>query len=430
MSKKIVAVQASHDTKFAQGSLFNGFFSNGSKLAFHKDAIIDARGRRVFDMISRACAAGAYPYQLALEGRSGPWVQAEGRDMLMLSSYDYLGLIGDPRVDEEAIEAVRKYGTGTGGVRMLTGTVDIHHQMEKELAAFKGTAEAITFSSGYLANLAVVSALLSPQDRVVMDALSHRSLLDACRLTGVPVQRFAHNDPASLRKELKSGAPANRTLIIADGVFSMDGDVCRLPELIELKKEFGCFLMVDESHATGVLGAHGRGTDEHFGVRASDVDIWTGSLAKAIPSNGGFAAVSQEIGIFLQHAAAPFIFSAALCPAAVAAVRATLRILEREPERVVRVRQNAAFFREGLQAMGYDTALSETAVIPVILGEDAKAVLFAGRLRELGILVTPVLFPAVAQNGARLRLCVTAAHSTQDLEFALEAFRGLRSHAI
>lgn len=427
MSDKHIGVTTGHDVKVADGGLFNGFFSDGPRLGFQKDQIIDARGRRVFEMIHRACSAGAYPYQLALDGRSGPWVQAEGRDMLMLSSYDYLGLIGDRRVDEEAVEAVRKYGTGTGGVRMLTGTVDIHHQMERELADFKGAAEAITFSSGYLANLAVVSALLSPQDRVVMDSLSHRSLLDACRLAGVPVQRFAHNDADSLRKELLSGPAANRTLIVADGVFSMDGDICRLPDLVELKKEFGCFLMIDESHSTGVLGAHGRGTDEHYGIPTTEVDIWTGSLAKAIPSNGGFAAVSQELAIFLQHAAAPFIFSAALCPAAVAAVRATLRILKNEPDRVERVQRNAEFFRDGLRSLGYDTAMSETPVIPVILGEDATAVLFAARLRELGILVTPVLFPAVAQNASRLRLCVTAAHTIQDLEFALDAFRTLRN---
>jgi glycine C-acetyltransferase len=413
--------------KCAQGGLFNGFFSRRPKQTFGKANLIDARGRRVFDMVSRACDAGAYPYQFPLEGRSGPWVRAEGRDMLMLSSYDYLGLIGDPRIDECAIEAVRKYGTGTGGVRMLTGTVDLHHQMEKELAAFKGTAEAVTFSSGYLANLAVVSALLCPQDRVLLDALSHRSLADACRLAGVPVQRFAHNDPESLRRELSSGASANRTLIVADGVFSMDGDICRLPELVELKKEFGCYLMIDESHSTGVLGTHGRGTDEHFGIPATDVDIWTGSLAKGIPANGGFAAVSQELAIFFQHAAAPFIFSAALCPSSVAAVRATIHIMETEPQRVARLATNADFLRGGLRELGYDTGMSETPIIPVILGDDATAVLFAARLRELGILVTPVLFPAVAQNAARLRLCVTAAHSTQDLEFALDVFRSLRN---
>ena len=226
--------------------------------------------------------------------------------MLMLSSYDYLGLIGDPRIDDAAVDAVRKYGTGTGGVRLLTGTIDLHHQMEKELAAFKGMAHAVTFSSGYLANLAVVSALLAPQDRVLLDSLSHRSLVDAC-----PCQRhpppLAHQRSRLAAPGTEACPSSGRTLIVADVVFSMDGDICRLPELIALKKEFGCYLMIDEAHASGVLGATGRGTDEHYGVAATDVDIWTGSLAKAIPSNGGFVAVSQEIGIYLQHVAAPFI---------------------------------------------------------------------------------------------------------------------------
>lgn len=410
----------------SSGGLFNGFFKDNKKQRFQKDDLIDARGRRAFEMLASACASDVYPYQVALEGRSGPWVQTEGRKMLMLSSYDYLALIGDPRVDQAAVEAVQKYGTGTGGVRMLTGTIDLHHKMEKDLAAFKGTAAAITFSSGYLANLAVVSALLGPQDRVIMDSLSHRSLVDACRLAGVSVQRFRHNDPCSLREELQSGPTSCRTLIIADGVFSMDGDICRLPELVEIKKEFGCFLMMDESHATGVLGRGGRGTDEHFGIAANEVDVWTGSLAKAIPSNGGFAAVSEELAIYLQHAAAPFIFSAALCPAAVAAVRASLAILESEPERVARLRNNASFLREGLQELGYDTGASETAVIPVILRDEAPTATLARRLRDFGVLVTPVMFPAVAQGSARLRLCVTAAHTSQDLEFALDAFRQAR----
>jgi glycine C-acetyltransferase len=207
----------------------------------------------------------------------------------------------------------------------------------------------------------------------------------------------------------------------------MDGDICRLPELIALKKEFGCYLMIDEAHASGVLGATGRGTDEHYGVAATDVDIWTGSLAKAIPSNGGFVAVSQEIGIYLQHVAAPFIFSAALCPAAVAAVRATLDILRSEPERVTRLRQHANFLRSGLRELGYDTGKSQTPVIPVILGDEAATTIFAGRLRDLGIVVTPVIFPAVAQGSARLRICVTAAHTRQHLESALDAFRQLQA---
>ncbi|MBS1873341.1 MAG: aminotransferase class I/II-fold pyridoxal phosphate-dependent enzyme [Acidobacteria bacterium] len=408
------------------GGIFNGFFANGKNRVYKRESLVDGRARRVFDLMAQACELGVYPYQMALQGRSGPRIQAEDRQMLMLSSYDYLGLIGDPRVDDAAIDAIRKYGTGTGGVRMLTGTTDLHHEMEEELAAFKGTAEAITFSSGYLANLAVVAALLTPQDRVILDTLSHRSLVDACRLSGVQIQRFQHNDPDSLRHELKSNTTAMRTLIISDGVFSMDGDICILPELVAIKKEFGCYLMIDESHSTGVLGKHGRGTDEHFGVDPKDVDIWTGSLAKGIPSNGGFACVSQELGIYLQHAAAPFIFSAALCPSAVAAVRATIAILLEEPERVARLSENAKFLRDGLRELGYELGNSKTPIIPVILREEATAALFAGALRDRGIMVTPVMFPAVAMGSARLRLCVTAAHTRENLEFALGVFKELK----
>lgn len=419
----------SHSTRIfstGSGDIFNGFFESGKKWKFHKEELVDGRARRVFESMGLACEHGVYPYQLPLEGRSGPWVQAEGRQLLMLSSYDYLGLVGDPRIDEAAIEAIHKYGTGTGGVRLLTGTIDLHHQMERDVAEFKGVSDAITFSSGYLANLAVIATLLTPQDRVILDSLSHRSLVDACRLAGVPLQRFRHNDIDSLRHELANGPAANRTLIVSDGVFSMDGDICPLPDLIEVKREFGCFLMIDESHASGVLGTNGRGTDEHFGVSADEVDIWSGSLAKAIPSNGGFVAVSQELAIFLQHSAAPFIFSAALAPPSVAAVSAALAILKREPERVARIRRNAEFLRAGLQDLGYDTGWSETAVIPVIMRDERSAALLAGGLRERGIAVTPILFPAVPLGSARLRLCVTAAHSIEDLEFALDGFRRMR----
>ncbi len=260
-----------------------------------------------------------------------------------------------------------------------------------------------------------------------MDALCHRSLTDACRFAGVQLQRFRHNDLDSLRQEIQNGQPANRTLIITEGVFSMDGDICRLPEILEITRSSGCFLLVDDSHATGVLGAHGRGVDEHFGIPASEVDIWTGSLAKAIPATGGFAACSQELAIFLQHAASPYIFSAAMNPASVAAIRAGLAILALEPERVARIAENAEFLRSGLRSLGYDTGLSETAVIPVILNDEATTGLFARRLRDFGILAAPVLFPAVPQNLARLRLCVTAAHTRAHLEYALDVFEKMRN---
>jgi glycine C-acetyltransferase len=406
----------------SSGRLFDGYFSPERSWKFAKSDLIDARGRRLFETTALACNADAYPFQIPLEERTGPEVRADGHSMLMLSSYDYLGLIGDPRIDAAAIEAIKKYGTGTGGARLLTGTTDQHQQMEQDLAAFRGTEAAITFSSGYAANLAVIGALFGPADRVIMDALCHRSLTDACRFAGVQLQRFQHNDLESLQQEIENGPPANRTLIITDGVFSMDGDICRLPEIIEIKKKFGCFLLVDDAHATGVLGTHGRGVDEHFGVAAGEVDIWTGSLAKAIPSTGGFVAGSQELAIFLQHGSSPYIFSAALSPASVAAIREGLSILAQEPERVTRIEQNASFLRCGLQNLGYDTGLSETAVIPVILKDEVTTALFARRLRDHGVLAAPVLFPAVPQGSARLRLCVTAAHTRAHLEFALEVF--------
>ena len=411
----------------SSGEMFQGFFAEKRHDSYKKHDLIDTRGRRLFENAARACAHDAYPFQAPLSTRPGPVVEMDGERMLMLSSYDYLGLIGDPRVDEAAIAAIRKYGTGAGGVRLLTGTLDIHKELEESLAEFKGTEAAITYTSGYAANLAVISALLGPADRVIADTLSHRSLMDACRLAGVQIQRFAHNDPRSLRHELENGPEANRTLIIADGVFSMDGDICRLPELIALKKEFDCYLLIDESHASGVVGRHGRGTDEHFGVPTDEIDIWTGSLAKAIPSNGGFVAVSQRMSIFLQHGSAPFIFSGALAAPAAAAVLATLKILKEEPERVARLQANAAFLRDGLRSLGYDTGLSQTAIIPVMFGSDDKTALFARKLRDYGILVSPVLFPAVTQGTARLRLCVTAVHTTEQLQFALDVFEKMRS---
>ena len=414
----------------SSGEIFDGYFTEGRTWSFKKHDLLDARARRLFESAALACSVDAYPFQAPLTHKTGPCVLTDGHEMLMLSSYDYLGLIGDPRIDAAAIEAVKRYGTGTGGVRLLTGTLELHREMEQALADFKGTEAALTFTSGYVANLAVISSLFGPADRVIADTFSHRSLMDACRLAGVQVQRFEHNDPDSLRREIQNGGAngigANRTLILADGVFSMDGDICCLPELVAIKKEFGCYLLIDESHATGVLGARGRGTDEHFGVDPNEVDIWTGSLAKAIPSGGGFVAGSRELMIFLQHASAPFIFSGAMPAPAAAAVLAAIRIVGQEPERVDKIRSNAAFLRGGLQDLGFDTGLSQTAVVPLMLYDDARTALFARELRNRGILTSPVMFPAVAQGSSRLRLCVTAAHTEEQLQFALDVFATLR----
>jgi glycine C-acetyltransferase len=415
------------DRTFASsaGEMFGDYFSPARSWSFGKSGLLDARARRVFENTALACAMDLYPFHMPLEAKAGPNVIADGHPMLMMSSYDYLGLIGDERIDRAAIAATQQYGTSTSGARLLTGTLDIHRKMEAELAAFKGTEDSLTVSSGYMANLAAIYGLFGPGDRVIIDELCHRSLHDACRMTGVQVQRFRHNDPQSVRDELQKPNQANRTIIISDGVFSMDGDICCLPELVALKKEFGCFLLIDEAHASGVLGATGRGTDEHFGIPTGEIDIWTGSLAKSIPANGGFVAVSQEVAIFLQHASSPYIFSAAMTAASVAAISTGLRILRDEPERVTRLRQNGDFLRAGLQRLGYDTGLSETAVIPVILKDETKTALIARSLRDHGIIAAPVMFPAVAQGSARLRLCVTAAHTMEHLQHVLDVFEAL-----
>ncbi|HXY20962.1 MAG TPA: aminotransferase class I/II-fold pyridoxal phosphate-dependent enzyme [Gemmatimonadales bacterium] len=406
---------------------FDGFFEDGAGAEAPGGLLDHERARRWLELVGWGSRTGLYTYQIPLDGRCGPHVTVGGRRMLMLSAYDYLGLIGHPAVERAAVEAVRRHGTGSGGVRLLTGTTAAHRELERELAAFKRTPAAVAFSSGYMATLGVVGALLGPDDRVVLDACAHRSVIDACHLARVPFRPFRHNDPAALEEALRRGPRARRTLIVVEGIYSMDGDVCPLPAIVELKRRYGAFLMVDEAHSFGVLGASGRGVDEECGVASSDVDVWMGSLSKAIPSNGGFLAGGRALIYYLQHGAAPFMFSAALCPAAAAAAAESLRVLAAEPERLARLRDNAARLRAGLQETGYDTGASSTPIVPVMLGSDEAAFRTARRLFDLGILASAVIPPAVPHGAARLRLCATAAHARADIDDALEAFAGLRA---
>ena len=406
---------------------FHGFFATGARRTEPPGALLDLiAADRWFEVLQWGAEEQLYTYQQPLEGRAGPRVSVGGRSMLMLASYDYLGLVGHRAVEAAAVAAVRRYGSGTGGVRMLTGTTTLHHALEQELATFKEVEAAVTFSSGYVANLAVISALVGPRDRVIMDARAHRSCRDACALARVPVRTFRHNDMESLRQELERDGAARRTLIVVDGLYSMDGDVCPLRELVTLKAGYGAFLLVDEAHSLGVLGEEGRGVHEHFGLPAAAVDVWTGSLSKALPSNGGFAAGSRALVIYLQHAAAPFWFSAALCPAAVGAALEALHVLQREPERLAALRRNATLLREGLRDRGYDVGASAGPIVPVIVGTSEEAWKLARRLFDLGVLAPAVVHPAVPMESARLRLCATAAQSEAHLDEALLAFERAR----
>jgi 8-amino-7-oxononanoate synthase len=413
------------------GDPFDGFFARRARPVAEPGALLDTAAAHAWmELVQWGSHTDLYTFQVPLDGRSGPRVEARGQPMLMLSSYDYLGLIGHPAIEEAAVEAVRAFGTGTGGVRLLTGTNALHRELEDEISRFKGAEAAVTFSSGYTAALATISALFGPRDRVVLDARSHRSVIDACKLAGVPFRRFAHNDPDALDRELSRETTACRTLVVVEGIYSMDGDLCPLPEIVEVKRRHGAFLMVDEAHSFGVLGRTGRGIDEHWGIDSGEVDLWMGSLSKAIPANGGFVAGRRDSMIYLQHGAAPFMFSAALCPAAAAAARAALRVVAAEPERRTAMRRNALRLRDGLRGLGYDTGASQSPIVPVVLGADDAAFRLARDLFARGIIATAVIPPAVPRRAARLRLCATAAHTAADIDEALEAFRALRPAAV
>ena len=397
---------------------FHGYFDREAPIPEGADP---ARSRPWFDLLGWGVPAGLYTYQRTLEGRSGARVRVGGRDLLMMSSYDYLGLIGHPRIEAAALEAIRAYGTGTGGVRLLTGTNGLHHDLEKRFAEFKGAEGAIAFSSGYLANVGVVSALVGPRDWVVADERVHRSILDGCRLARARIRTFHHNDPAAAEDALSRRPEGTRVLVIVEGLYSMDGDVCPLPDFLALKKRHGALLMVDEAHSLGVLGATGRGLHEHFGIAGREVDLWVGSFSKAIPSVGGVVAGSRGVMIYLQHEAAPFMFSAALCPAATAASSAALDVILEEAWRVDRVRENAEALRRGLHDRGFDTAESQGPIIPVILGGERRTWTVARRLHDSGIYATAVVHPAVPRGSARLRLCAMATHTLEDYDEALDA---------
>jgi glycine C-acetyltransferase len=294
--------------------------------------------------------------------------------------------------------------------------------LERRIAALKGSDAALTVSSGYLANLGVIPALVGRADRVLLDARCHRSLVDGCRLAGVTHEFFAHNDMASLERLLSRTSSAGTRLIVVEGLYSMDGDLCPLPQLVDLKKRHGALLLVDEAHAFGTVGGRGLGIHEHFGIPARAVDFWVGSLSKAIPANGGYIAASATDVLYLQHEAAPFMFSSALCPSAVASALAALDLLVAEPHRVAAVTDNSCALRTGLQQLGFDTGASTSPIIPVIFREEVQAWTAARRLLDAGIWATAVVPPAVPRGQARLRLCVTAGHTQADIDQVLRAF--------
>jgi glycine C-acetyltransferase len=359
--------------------------------------------------------------------RGSPYVSLDGERYLMMSGYSYLGLGGDERVVEAAKAAVDRYGSGNIGVRALAGSIPLHEELEVEVARFVGREHALVFGSGYAANVGTVCALAGPGDTVLIDKYVHASIVDGCRLSGATVTRFRHNDPDHLDRRFQLADKSGLRLVIVDSVFSMDGDIAPLPELRKVCDAHGALLMADEAHALGVIGPTGRGIEEHFG--GSDlVDVKVGTLSKGIPSMGGWVAGPALLTGHLKYHARPFLFSAALGPAQAGAALEALRILDREPERVLHTQRESARLRNILAEAGMQTGQSETAVIPLIAGSDERAYDFATACRRAGVIALPVVSPAVPTGLARLRIAVTAGHSTADIDVAAEAFLTAARH--
>lgn len=349
----------------------------------------------------------------ALESAPGPRICHAGRELLQLASGDYLGLADDPRVKAAAARALATFGAGTGGSRLTTGTVPLHIRLEEGLAAFSGSEAALVFSSGYAANVGLLPALCGKGDVIFSDALNHASIIDGCRLSGGRVVVYPHNDMAALdRLAREHGGP--RRLVVSDAVFSMDGDVADLPGLLEVARRHGLITVLDEAHALGVIGRTGRGIAEHFGLAGQGPDIFTGSLSKALGADGGYARGPAALMEWLRHKGRSFVFSTALSPASAGAALAGLAILRDEPWRVARLRENTAFFRGRLHACGVE-APGESAIVPLMAGDERLAVAAAERLREAGILISPIRYPTVARGAARLRAALRADHEAADL---------------
>jgi len=364
---------------------------------------------------------GLYRKLRVLEDEQKPHTTFDHRLVVNLSSNNYLGLTTHPRLRERALEATRRFGVGTGSVRTIAGTMAIHMELERRLAEFKQTEAVVVFQSGFAANAGTVSAILGKDDIVVSDELNHASIIDGCRLSRATIKVFAHRDVDAARAVLKS-LPANkRALLITDGVFSMDGDLGPLPELCTLAEEYGCIMMVDDAHASGVFGRNGRGTIDHFGVHGR-VDVQVGTLSKAIGVLGGYVAGSRDLVEFLHHRARPFLFSTSHPPAVAAACVAAIDVLLDEPGIIERLWDNTRFFKAGLAKLGFNTGASESPITPVIVGDGALAMTLSDRLFEAGVFAQGIASPTVPPGKARVRTIVTATHTREELQFALDAF--------
>jgi glycine C-acetyltransferase len=365
---------------------------------------------------------GTYRRLRVLDDEQKARTSIDHRVVVNLSSNNYLGLTTHRKLRERAVEAIRTRGVGSGSVRTIAGTMDIHMQLERKLAEFKRTEAAVVFQSGFAANAGTVAAILGRDDAIVSDELNHASIIDGARLSRATIKVFPHRDVAAARRIVEELPRTQRKLLISDGVFSMDGDLGALPDLCDLAEEFGCIMMVDDAHASGVFGQHGRGTIDHFGLHGR-VDVQVGTLSKALGVLGGYVAGSRSLIEFLYHRARPFLFSTSHPPAVAAACLAAIEVMETEPDLMNQLWENTRFFKSGLQALGFNTGASESPITPVIVGEATLAMALSDQLFEKGVFAQGIGFPTVPHGKARVRTIVTATHTRDQLEFALDCFK-------
>jgi glycine C-acetyltransferase len=370
-------------------------------------------------------SAGTFQRLRLLESACEPVSQVDGREVINLASNNYLGLANHPKLVEAAVDAAKKYGAGSAAVRTISGTMSLHMQLEERIAAFKNVEACVVFQSGFTANSGTVSAVLTPEDHIISDELNHASIIDGCRLSKAKIHVFTHGNPAAAEAKLQAlQGVAGRKLLITDGVFSMDGDIGPLPQLVELAERYGAIMMVDDAHSSGVLGRNGRGTIDHFGLHGR-VDIQVGTLSKAVGVLGGYVCGSRDLIDYLYHRARPFLFSTSHPPAVAAACLAAFDILENEPERIEQLWANTQHFQAGLRTAGFSTGASQTPITPIHVGDAAKAFEFSRALFDAGVFATGIGFPTVPQGKARIRAIVTAAHTSSQLDRALDVIRSV-----
>lgn len=374
-----------------------------------------------FTRAEQAIAMGMYPYFMPIQEVKGNKVKVDGKEMIMVGSNNYLGLIDHPQVIKAAQGAVDRYGVATCGSRFLNGTLDIHVELEERLAKFMKKEAVLAFSTGFQTNQGIISTLIGKGEAVITDKMIHASIVDACRLSYGEVHTFNHNDMEDLESVLSSLNENTGKILVVDGVFSMEGDLANLPEIVELARKYKARVMVDDAHGIGVMGKNGRGTLEHFGVE-NEVDLVMGTFSKSFASLGGFIAGERKVISYIKHFARSLIFSASITPASVATVLATLDIIKNEPERRERLWQITEKMKPGFQAMGYNTGPTETPIIPVIIGSDELTFMLWKFLKEDGIFTNPVVYPAVPKGQALIRTSYSATHTDEELDAVLASF--------